>query len=563
MFKFLPLVLILISQFSYAQVDRWGDGIMGPVDGFKSFLGSENQCLSADQEEFEYVECEIEPYQVANVGAGSDFDHLTEELIFMEATRRTHQLTVCQGRLHGRYAEDAITRSIMLRNAWIQYNGIQPRLRSLLRQKSEAQGRVNSFSGSYVEDRNTPQNLNWRLERLRPAQQELADVNAEIQALVSRVPMGNRPEMQDMIIRFTANNSSPNASQFHEQFNYVMNDLRDDVTKSTEFFSRIIRPSENGGIVYSVNSDLKSALVKAGQVDNVVTSLGMEERLADRFICRTRARYVNGPRNLALVEVPFYFAGVYGLGRLALRAGVYAASTGSRVARGVAETTRRAARLGMAGVTTTEFATGVDQVLEACFPQDFLNGTPDEQCTAESEILGAYQESSIAQCLTTSALTVAPPAFVGIRGVTRMVRPTGIPSLSRALGRSGRFRYTQSGRGEVPFNEDTLQPGVSYTVVIDDQGRVVLGSNYRNAEGGFSRTHMDVLDDVTEGPLTRARRSTYEGGTIRVNADGSFDVSGYRRRNPSERSAELIENALREVLPGATIRSTPGKLLPQ
>src|SRR5690606_10227265 len=105
------------------------------------------------------------------------------------------------------------------------------------------------------------------------------------------------------------------------------------------------------------------------------------------------ARYVNGPRNLALVEIPFYFAGVYGLGRLALRAGIYAARTGSASVRAISEATRTAARLGIAGVTGAELATGFAEAHDACYPPQFLNGTPDEECTAESEILGMYQES--------------------------------------------------------------------------------------------------------------------------------------------------------------------------
>ena len=559
MYRLTAFLLVFIFSTAHAQVETWRGGLLGPIDRLTSFLGAESKCLSASREEYEYVDCEIQKYEYENAQLRTDFDHMTEELIFLEGARRTHQLTVCQGKLHKKYSQDQETRRVLLQNSLTQFRPIQEKLGELGRRRDEARDRVKLYSEHHPDDRFNPRLTDWRLERLKPAQEDYSKAQGEIEALMSRIPMGNRPEMQEMFVNLAKSQASVTDNQFYESFDQVMGKLQRDVATSAAFFDRIIRPKGDGSFIYSVNNDLKTALVKTGQIENVVTSLGMEERLADRFICRSKARYIKGPATLSLIEVPFYFAGVYGLGRLALRASVAGLRAGTSSARIIAETTRTTAKLGMMGLSGVEFVRGGTDALNSCFPPEFLHGDLDDQCTEESEILGLYQEASIGQCVTSSALALAPPALVGVRGLASIVRPTGIPLMSRTLASSGRFRFFQSGRREARFSDQTLQPGVSYTVVFDGEGKMVLGSNFRNPEGGFSGTHVALLR-ATGRDFPHGRPMRYEGGTIRVNQDGSIDISGYRLQRSSERSQQMIEEALREALPGATIRSTPGKL---
>jgi site-specific DNA-adenine methylase len=54
--------------------------------------------------------------------------------------------------------------------------------------------------------------------------------------------------------------------------------------------------------------------------------------------------------------------------------------------------------------------------------------------------------------------------------------------------------------------------------------------------------------------------TAYEGGAIRINRDGSFDVSGFRRTQASQTSADQMANAIRAAIPNAVIRTTPDRL---
>ncbi len=181
------------------------------------------------------------------------------------------------------------------------------------------------------------------------------------------------------------------------------------MSESESFFNGIKVSQGDGTNLYSVDDDMKLSLIRMGQVNNVVASLGMRERLSQGFVCRARARYETGPRARMALEIPLYFAGAYGLGRLAVRAGVGAIST--------------TARAGMIGLDIVEGARAVEETMNACFPDEFLSGSLDESCTGESEISSVYQEADIAACVTTGVLSVAPVAFVG--GVRIWARTSG------------------------------------------------------------------------------------------------------------------------------------------
>lgn len=125
---------------------------------------------------------------------------------------------------------------------------------------------------------------------------------------------------------------------------------------------------------------------------------------------------------------------------------------------------------------------------------------------------------------------------------------------SQRLTQSGNFRFFNRSRTEAPI---ALRPGESYVAVVHN-GKIVIGERYRNPNGTTPTqgTHLMLLEDITGRPY----RAAYSGGAIRINRDGSFDVSGYRRGQADQRSADLMEAAIKEAIPGAVVRSTPDRL---
>ena len=138
--------------------------------------------------------------------------------------------------------------------------------------------------------------------------------------------------------------------------------------------------------------------------------------------------------------------------------------------------------------------------------------------------------------------------------MSRMIPKNPAAQIGPAFRNSGKFRFFRAGKGEVELGPDTLKAGRSYTVVIRNR-KIVIGENYRGSDTGTtSRSHVPLDKDAG------GDGNTYFGGAIRINQDGSIDVSGYHRLRTSQRAADDITAAIRDALPEARIRSTANRL---
>ncbi|MES2964028.1 MAG: hypothetical protein V4760_09070, partial [Bdellovibrionota bacterium] len=144
--------------------------------------------------------------------------------------------------------------------------------------------------------------------------------------------------------------------------------------------------------------------------------------------------------------------------------------------------------------------------------------------------------------------------------------PTSAQGTGEALGRSNRFAFYNRQTGRQALGPRTLTPGKSYTTV-ERNGTVIIGEDF--AENGVtSGTHVAMGEMVARDfPVTPSEfaRTNLRGGAVRVNPDGSVDVSGYHNggMNPrqSTAAAEEMSAAFREA--GVPVRvSTPDRLPP-
>lgn len=105
-------------------------------------------------------------------------------------------------------------------------------------------------------------------------------------------------------------------------------------------------------------------------------------------------------------------------------------------------------------------------------------------------------------------------------------------------------------------------PGESYTVVITEiaeQSKILVGRNTQSPiDGriGGNKTHFALLDYVD-----LAHMDYYQnGGALRINLDGSIDISGYHQQTESTEAADNIEHFIRRALPNALVRKTAHRL---
>ncbi len=398
--------------------------------------------------------------------------NLEEELIYLTAAQRTHEFAQCQRRLFDGFPAQEFQNS-----AWEQFRAIRGAIRGQNREigsfEAENAQTAVSMSGSSTDAIIAMGNLNATDRRISQANQRIA-------GFISRIPMGNRAEVKDALLPLF---SRPNVTQAEVMaaYNGAIATLNENNRVTMCYFQGgagcpservgpygtvsipaqgVMRTASNGSTVYLVNQGLKQALRDSGQIENVVRSLTeMPDRLKDAFMCRQAQRYTTGPIVLEVAQIPFYFAGTYGLSRLALRMGSAAVRASSVTGRIAAQGVRLSARLGTLGLEATDFALVSEAIRQSCQSVQLDVSAYTGACSLETELAMSRGESRMAQCLTDSALGIASggAAVIGeVAGAGRRltgdtprtprVREERRPETRRETGRERRERRERERR---------------------------------------------------------------------------------------------------------------------
>lgn len=150
-------------------------------------------------------------------------------------------------------------------------------------------------------------------------------------------------------------------------------------------------------------------------------------------------------------------------------------------------------------------------------------------------------------------------------------RSAAAPSNTRTLGttlqRNDRFVFYNNDAGRQPLGPTTLTPGKTYTT-IERKGKIVIGEDIRgDGARSNSGTHIElnrrVASELPITPTEYLRDPNLRGGSIRVNSDGSVDVSGYHNVGKSDEQNQLAADNLAAALREAGVRVrvvTPDRL---
>lgn len=148
-------------------------------------------------------------------------------------------------------------------------------------------------------------------------------------------------------------------------------------------------------------------------------------------------------------------------------------------------------------------------------------------------------------------------------------RPTTASVLGARLGQSDRFAlFNRSGMQTL--DASALTPGKSYTT-IERNGRIIIGEDI-GENGVTAGTHVELSRlsssrypfDVAEASRTGDFNMT-RGGAIRVNADGSVDISGFHNQCIIQAECERAMRTMVEAFESLGVRvrvSTPDRLPP-
>lgn len=137
-----------------------------------------------------------------------------------------------------------------------------------------------------------------------------------------------------------------------------------------------------------------------------------------------------------------------------------------------------------------------------------------------------------------------------------------IVSIETSLRESGEFYFFQAGgfagtkrvQGTLIESGQVLQPGKSYTVIIE-QGHIFVGVGYLGVTGIRRLSHVPLYQDARNFMnLEESTLADFRGGAIRINDDGSVDVGGRHKERASAEDARYIANRIKAFSPQTNVR---------
>lgn len=154
-------------------------------------------------------------------------------------------------------------------------------------------------------------------------------------------------------------------------------------------------------------------------------------------------------------------------------------------------------------------------------------------------------------------------ALIGQKSAARS--RDAVAATGRALESSQQFMLYRRDAGLLPLGPDTLTPRKSYTTVTRN-GKIVIGEDIAGVGESTAGTHVTMLESIGKSvPRSATDGLPYRGGSFRVNADGSVDVSGYHLQCIQPSACREAADELVRYFEAAGVRvrmATPDRLPP-
>lgn len=160
---------------------------------------------------------------------------------------------------------------------------------------------------------------------------------------------------------------------------------------------------------------------------------------------------------------------------------------------------------------------------------------------------------------TLGSFTGSRAGNLRVAGAERVVRETAATFVNKP-----NIRFMRAGEEELPITDNIFTPGQGYVVIVHDN-KLVIGENFVGANSDGTKGSHITLNRRLAGA---ENEKDYEGfgGAIRVNHDGSIDISGFHMASIIEdaqnnaRAAQRIQALILEANPNAVTRITADRL---
>jgi hypothetical protein len=549
-------------------------------------IGGENNCLEASQDEHQALKCGLylatTPLEEVN---SDNLDDLSEEIIWQELAQRSHEKSRCEKETLNLFLNNPQTQNNILEMSYEEYEKFLPDLQIYQNEIKKHQREIDRLNSKILGNRSWPNNLNVNTEEIHNQIDNISGAIEQLEFVTDQIiqtfPFAGKPEVA-ATYKQMMRRGSVNKSTFKTNITEAIKSRYDLLDKSVKYYDKI----KNSGGTYDISNSDKKDFVSSGMVTSLLSGIESSDEL-EGLSCRIRARYQIGPErfqmglNVGLVAVSF----VPGVGQIAQ--GIRVASLNARIFSS-GSLVARASLLGKAGVSATTLAHGMSYIKEDCFKETRMMSS-NPICSMRDLSADIKTEMNFTRCIAGGALVTMPLAgsiLPGARNISSLIakrldmRASGLKIFKETenkLRSSPDVIFYRSGlkgkvtRGEVKAGE--LIPGRSYTVIIED-GKLIIGKSIKGDRDGrrggagshitLNEAHIRHTPAPSIGgrlPLKQWPRYNFEGrsGAIRLNRDGTIDISGRHNLIDSIDAAELIQNTILKIDPLAKIGKVSGQ----
>lgn len=407
LFLFIPA---LVSARDWqSSADKFLGGIYYSVTG--------QTCSKADYNEYDFAVCNLNyrhlNYQAFQKETSSDFfEDLTNEVVFNSAASQIYEMNKCQADFFNLYESNLAEKTDLESRAFSQFEHVKKAVATSDKNiKSESSVLISEISTAPCADSTSC--APFAMEADERYAKKTSPIIDKLNILVRSIPMGNRPEMREYLVEASQKNLSE--QQFKSGYNDVMKKLKLQADQSYSQIKEKTYPDPDGkGLVFKVRKndegagEFRRSLISNGLVQNTLLQHNMEDRMKNGFMCRLHQSEAG--RNIRFAtEIAASFLVPYAAATLSLRAGLIAASTGSKIVRTTAVATEAFMPAVLFGTGFTEGLINSRDAFEACTPPEYLTSKKYDGCNAEKQMYEVKTEASIASCVLSVGMGIVLP----------------------------------------------------------------------------------------------------------------------------------------------------------
>ena len=562
------LFLFLAPTLGFAEASNCPVALFEPLRklkaGAQGLVGGSWQCSTLTPQNIKTFECRS---NVKNMGraltTSDDLNGIALGMFFQSLASNSHRQANCRITVLDKYAKDPNAQAQLNAKAEEAFNKIHEKLKSLVVKRNELQSNLNRMNIDAAADRAMSR---MTYEGREQHKKLIEETSIKIAKLLTAVPLGYDPDVGRTLIQMSLN------SRFDAGlFKAGLAAAAPKYQETSDYYRNKFTPATKDRGSYCLGLDYRNLAGKSGQVAEWLNTLPDEtpgdRNLKQKLSCRLDAVYETGNKRFS--------NGVMYAGFLTyLLPPAWIPRAGGAVIGGV--------ELALRGGAAVVAALSMDAMRTQCFPPTGMISGDGQACDPEKEFAHVLQESDKTKC---AGMVLMSASLVGeARGVTQAVqaarasRAAARPAASTAqaaaiapianasdvgekLAKSSQFMFVKSGSGQVPITKTTFTPGKSY-VTLEHNGKIAIGEDVVGLYGTTRGSHLAMRQILTGKPITD--RAPFRGGAIRVNRDGSIDVSGYHGRGTdvaaTKEAARVLVEKLKAAMPGVRIRSTPDRL---